>query len=263
MFPDYLIGDLDDKKRRAVQSHIADCGSCRDELESLSSVWAKLGVLPEEKPSQDLRSRFYTMLAAYKQGLNVERVRPSFRHVLTEWIMRRWPRRPASQFAAALALLVFGMAAGYWLKPANGVSADVAPLRQEMRDMQATLAMSLLDNDSAGERLRGVSLSSRMDQPGDRLLESLLQTLDTDPNPNVRLAVVDALYLFRDHPAVRRSLSESLSKQTSPLVQVALIDLIVSIREHRAVEALKSLIGSGSLNPEVEERARRGLEKLL
>jgi hypothetical protein len=137
------------------------------------------------------------------------------------------------------------------------------PLRQEMQDMRATLAMSLLDNSSASERLRGVNLSVRMDQPDERLLDSLLQTLDSDPSSNVRLAVVDALYLFRDHASVRRRLSESLSRQTNPLVQVALIDLIVNLRERQAADALKALIESDRLAPEVKLRAQQGLETLL
>ena len=129
--------------------------------------------------------------------------------------------------------------------------------------MQSTLALSLLDHGSASERLRGVSLSSRMEEPDQRLLDSLLQTLDTDPNPNVRLAVVDSLYLFHSHPTVRERLSGSLAKQTSPLVQVALIDLLVSLRERRAADALKALIENDRLDPAVKERASRGLERLL
>ena len=98
---------------------------------------------------------------------------------------------------------------------------------------------------------------------GERLLDSLLQTLDSDPSINVRVAVVDSLYLFHSHPTVRQRVSDSLAKQTSPLVQVALIDLLVNMRERRAVEALKALIDSDRLDPEVKLRASQGLEKLL
>lgn len=129
--------------------------------------------------------------------------------------------------------------------------------------MRATLAMSLLDNGSASERLRGVSLSSRMEQPDERLVGSLLQILDSDPSINVRLAVVDALYLFADHPTVRERLSGALAEQDSSLVQVALIDLLVSLRERQAAAALKSLIESERLAPEVRQRAQQGLERLL
>jgi hypothetical protein len=44
---------------------------------------------------------------------------------------------------------------------------------------------------------------------------------------------------------------------------VALIDLLVSMQERRAAEALKALIDSDRLDPEVRQRAALGLEKLL
>ena len=260
MFPDYLIGDLNEKDTLLVQAHLVDCPDCRGELESLSETWTQLGVLAEERPSEGLRSRFYTMLEAYTQGME-QQAGPV--RSFSRWLEGWWPRRPVVQFGAALLVLAVGLTAGLLVRPASYTAADITPLRQEIQAVQASLAMSLLDHGSASERLRGVSLSARMDQPDARLLDGLLETLDSDPNINVRLAVVDSLYLFRNQPAVRDRLGESLSRQTSPLVQVALIDLLVSMRERRAVEALRTLIESDRLDPEVKQRANAGLEKLL
>jgi hypothetical protein len=262
-FPDYLIGDLEPKETLMVQAHLTDCRECRGELEGLSSIWTKLGVLPEQKPSSRLRSRFYTMLEAYKQGLEQERPARTWRLAFTRWLERWWPRRTTWQLATAMLLLVFGLTAGYWLNSGSRAGDEIAPLRQEIRSMRSTLAMSLLDNGSASERLRGVNLSTRMEQPDARLLDGLLESLDNDPSINVRLAVVDALYLFADHPTVRERLSGALAEQDSPLVQMALIDLLVSLRERRAAAALKDLIESERLAPEVRQRARKGLERLL
>ncbi|MCK7541361.1 MAG: zf-HC2 domain-containing protein [Marinilabiliales bacterium] len=58
-FADYLTGDLDEAGRDEVREHIAACAACREDLENLTVVWAKLGVLPEEQPSGAVRSRFY------------------------------------------------------------------------------------------------------------------------------------------------------------------------------------------------------------
>jgi len=63
-FADYLTGDLDEAGRADIQSHILACASCRADLEDLTVVWAKLGVLPEEQPGGAVRSRFYDMLEA-------------------------------------------------------------------------------------------------------------------------------------------------------------------------------------------------------
>jgi hypothetical protein len=42
----------------------------------------------------------------------------------------------------------------------------------------------------------------------------------------------------------------------------SLIDLMVSIRERKAVDALKSLLDSEDLNPEIKDRAEQGIQKL-
>ena len=262
-FPDYLIGDLEPQEILMVQAHLADCSACRTELEGLSELWAKLGVLPEQKPSSELRSRFYTMLSAYKQGLEQRGPAQAWKLRFTRWLERWWPQRTTWQFASSLLLLILGLTAGYWLNSGGKAAAQIDPLRREIQSMRSTLAMSLLDNSSASERLRGVNLSSRMEQPDERLLDSLLQALHSDPSTNVRLAVVDALYLFADYPTVRERLSGALAEQDSPLVQVALIDLLVSLRERKAAAALKDLIESERLAPEVKQRAQQGLERLL
>ena len=61
-FSAYLTGEVDEIGREEIQNHVTECSSCRDELESLSAIWTKLGVLPEEQPGNEMRHRFYKML---------------------------------------------------------------------------------------------------------------------------------------------------------------------------------------------------------
>jgi HEAT repeat protein len=128
--------------------------------------------------------------------------------------------------------------------------------------MRQQVALSLLSRPSATERIQGIGYSAEVTDPNDTTLAALFKAVDTDPNPNVRLAAVDALYLFRDRPGVRESLVRSLSVQSYPLVQVSLIDFLVDVRETRAVEALKGLIEAGELTPEVKKRAEQGLKQI-
>jgi hypothetical protein len=79
----------------------------------------------------------------------------------------------------------------------------------------------------------------------------------------VRLSAVDALYLFSDREEVRTALPASLSRQASPLVQIALIDLLVSLKEKQAAAALKKLLADKKIIPEVEQRARSGISKII
>ncbi|MFZ2053620.1 MAG: zf-HC2 domain-containing protein [Candidatus Aminicenantales bacterium] len=264
LLADYLAGELDEKTLSEAQGHLAGCTACREELESLSAIWTKLGVLPREQPSAAMRSRFYDMLEAYKEGLEKSGTTARIYHSIPIWLSRLMPRRPVYQIALALVLIIAGLGSGYLLniRSRSAARTEVAGLRQEVDEMRRTVAVSLLKQASPSERLMGVSWSARLDRPGDEIIAALLETLDHDRNVNVRLAAVDALYLFYNYPEVKQGLVRSLAGQTSPLVQLSLIDLLVGIRERRAAEALGQLIQDEKLNPKVKKRAELGLAQL-
>lgn len=262
-FADYLVGDLDERSLAEVQAHLAACPACRQELESLSVIWTKLGVLPLEKPSAELRQRFYAMLEAYKEGAETKHGRVSLGRVFSRWLGNLMPRHPVYQLALSLALLVAGLGAGYLLNGSRAAARnEIAALHSEITDMRRAVAVSMLKQPSPSERLMGVSWSSRLESPDEKTLQALLEILNHDPNVSLRLAAIDALYLFYDNPWVKDGLIESLAGQTSPLVQISLVNLLVEIRERRAVEALEQLIQNRKLNPRVRERAELVLAKL-
>ncbi|MGH7450756.1 MAG: HEAT repeat domain-containing protein [bacterium] len=264
MFPDYLLGSVDEAAKSEIEAHLISCASCKEEVESLRALWTKLGTLPVEQPSGALRPRFYAMLAAYQQGLQHAPLKPHLRDVVNGWLERWWPRQPAFQFAFALLFLIVGVFTGYRLNaPVAHESTEITALRNEVLNMREMVTLTLLRQQSPSERLQGVSWVQRSDRPNEELLSALLHTLNYDPNVNVRLAAVDALYFFVNQPSVRQGLIQSLSRQTSPLVQIALIDLIVELREKRATEALKELMATEKINNEVKLRAEWGIQQLL
>ncbi len=252
-FADYLTGDLDEAGRDEVREHIAACAACREDLENLTVVWAKLGVLPEEQPSGAVRSRFYAMLEEFKTA---DAPRPAWR----EWFSFR---RPAFAASFSALLLLIGLGAG-WLM--NGGPAGRQNGSPASRARSRTCARRWPCRSSAGRPPRSGSRASATPpgsrEPNDATLAALFDAVDRDPNPNVRLAAVEALYLFRDRPGVRESLVKSLSVQTYPLVQVALIDFLVEVREARAAAALKALVEGDELTPEVKKRAEQGLKQI-
>jgi len=261
-FPEYWSGELDEAAKFEVESHLAICAGCREENESLNAVWTKLGALPPEQPSPALRARFYAMLEGYQQGLAQAKPVRSWREVLGTWLSRLVPRRPVFQLATAALLLILGFTGGYFLKPSPESSNEVAQLREEVHDMRQMVTVSLLKQQSASERLKGVSWSNQVMHPDPELLSALLQTMNYDPNVDVRLAAIDALNRFSTDPTVRKGLIESLPKQDSPLVQIAMIDLLVQLHERQSIDVLKQLTQDQELNRVVRERAQWGLQKL-
>jgi hypothetical protein len=271
-FPDYLTGDLKPQIVESVKEHIASCTTCRLELEELTTIWTKLGVLSDEQPSPNLRKNFYTMLESFQEGVNKEGTAlPSKKHKnrffknfgikkLYEWI---WPQHPVYQFVFTLAFLIMGFLIGSYTQSQGPRSSELELLRNQNQEMNQELTLSLLNQSSPSMRLKGVNWSSQLQQPDEKILEALIYTLNHDSNINVRLSVIDSLYLFSDYPQVKQGIIQSLPQQSSPMVQTALIDLLIDLREKKAAQSLSQLIKNNNLDPDVKKRAQSGLEKLL
>jgi len=259
--PDFLTGELSATAKNSVDAHLAVCGACAEEFHKVSETWMKLGVLPVEQPSAALRDRFYTMLEAYKEGLDARTADRKAEKAFSIREFFSW-KRPAFRFAAAAALLFVGLAGGLFVGRSGAFNEKFARLERQVDDMRQTTALSLLRQPSSSERLLGVSYSEQMRAPGEQTLTALFRILDTDPSVNVRLAVVDALFLFAKDDRVKDGLVASLGRQESPLVQVALIDLLTEAREQKAVDALKALIADDKIHPDVREKAKQGVKNL-
>jgi anti-sigma factor ChrR (cupin superfamily) len=257
--PDYLANSLNQESSIAIQSHLAMCGACRQELAILESAWTRLGVLEEAHPSPQVRTRFYAMLE--KQQLNLP-TQSANRVTLADWVEGWWPARPRWQFAFGLLLLVVGIGLGRWSLEKPKQDGDIARLRDEVGGLRELLTLSLLQQQSASERLRGVSWSSQVTQPEETVLSALLQTLNSDSNVNVRLAALEALQKFSSVQEVRQGLLHALERQKSPLVQIMLIDWLVENKERQAINVLIRMRDEPKVQPKVRERARWGLRQL-
>jgi len=270
LLADYLVGSGDEGARAEMESHLAGCASCREETASLEALWTKLAALPEEKPSSAQDARFHAMLEAYRQGMSQAQRDRSPRVRLADRLARLWPRQPALQFALAVLLFALGLVIGPSLghlqpRDLGGATTNnhaLARLREEVAGMKQLVTLSLLQQQSASERLRGVEWSYRLGHADEQVLSALLSALDSDPNVNVRLAAVDALQQFARSGFVKQGLLDSLPRQSSPLVQIELINLLVELKERESVPVLKALLQNNELNDAVRQRAEWGLQQL-
>ena len=249
-----------------ITEHLRTCESCRLETKEMTSLWTALGSITTPEPGREARERFDLMLEVYRHG--VEQTTPhTFWHGMNTWIGSWWPRQPAMQFGLAALLVGLGIAAGASLRPAQSPAAvqpgaEMIAMRNELMEMRQMVALSLMQQQSASDRLRGVNWSYQLQQPGQEVLSALLDTLMHDSNVNVRLATVDALRQFGNQPIVRRGVIEALNRPESPMVQVALIGLAVDLHEKESIGALRRLSGDQSLDIAVRERAQKGLAEL-
>ena len=262
-FADCLRGGLPDPASADLREHLASCNACRDEVGGLETLWTALGDIPAEPLHTDaMRGRFEDMLQGYVQGLDAVRstgLRAAVSSRLASW----WPQQPLVLAGVATVMLAIGVWAGGRAQPSQPPpDPDLMELRRELHDMREMLTLSLMQQQSATERLRGVSGSSQIEQPGAEIVRALLDTLMHDPNINVRLAAVDALRRFAGQDVVRDAAVRALGESSLPLLQIALIDFMVETRDTQAVDALRRLSEDATANEAVRGRAAWGLEQL-
>ena len=161
--------------------------------------------------------------------------------------------------AAGIALLIAGVAVGYWLNASNQRENELAALKQEMAETKSMM-MAMLQNDlSASKRMQGVNVAFEMKEADDDILKALAHAMENDPNTNVRLAALEALSKFINEVRVKKILVSSLSVQKDPVVQIALIQLLVKIKEKGVVQDLEKIIENEESIQAVKDEAYTGI----
>jgi hypothetical protein len=241
-----------DDEAPGLHEHLKTCAECSAEMSELGGLWLRLGDLPAPEPSHALDVRWNQTLDSL---ISAQR-----KPAAPKWTFANfWPQNPVWQAAIALACLLIGLLAGTNLPHQN---KEIAKLHEEIANTREMVALSLLQQQSATERLRGVNYTGRMQTMEPEVISALTDAVAHDPSVNVRLAAVDALSKASSSRAVLESLTASLPSQDSPMVQAALIDYLVEARDRRAVGALRQLAAQPDLNPAVLERAHFALRQL-
>jgi len=201
-------------------------------------------------PSLRLDDQFYTALANEKRqqkwGLSFS--------------LRLWDLFP--RLAAAAVLILSGFAVGYFIQSPSQ-KTEVSELTKEVSDLKEMMMLSLLEKESATQRLRAVSLTSEMDQVSEKVTKALFTTLNQDENVNVRLAALEVLKGYSKSSEVRAQLIESIAFQDSPLVQIAMAELMVTIQEKKSVDALKQLLQNENTPKEIKTKISESIKVLI
>ena len=222
-------------------------------LAGMDNLETRVSKLSFPDPSPALDDRFYQMLALQKQ-----------KAVRFDWnTFFSWPQL-APKLAFAAVALVFGLLVGYLVRPGSPASTtEMQALTQQVTDLKEMMMLSLLEKESATDRLKAVSLTQDMPAVSEKVTSALIQTLNEDENVNVRLAALDALKPYVRDSAVREQIVRSISKQTSPLVQLALADLMAQLQVKSSAKELKKIIESDGTPTEVKKRIQENLKVLI
>jgi len=274
---EYLDQSLDAGLAAVVKKHIDSCAACQQEVLEVQELLVAMKDSPSQKPTKALRDNFNTLL---QSELNMA----SMTHLLEENVSdgggeaggarangggsvgraKLLPfSSPVWKVAAAIILLVGGAWIGSVFQQKKDVQPDqLASLQKEVKEMKQVLLFSLIDDESASQRIKAVSYAEEMSNPNQDVIDALMNTLNNDKNANVRLASLYSLARWADSRIVRDSLVLSLSKQTEPIVQIVLINLLAEKRETRAIAPMKAILSNGKALKEVKDAAQKGLRVL-
>jgi hypothetical protein len=255
-------GDLDRPTETKLREHLETCESCRLEMAELSGLWERLADLPVPEASQSLHNRWQSTLAGVQAVSKPQQQRPRN----TGWkfsLAAVAANRPVWQVTSAAAILLLGVFIGTRVE--RGPSPEVAQLRQEVTSTRQLVTLSLMREQGAAERLRGVDYTTRMPVPAmdTQVVNALVQAATTDESVNVRLAAIDALTRLSGNASVRQSMVTALGKQESPMVQAALIDYLVDAKDKQALPAIQELSGNADVDPSVRQRAKTAVGQLV
>ena len=284
-----------------IDRHLGSCPRCRREAAALRETWSRLGALEldaSEVPTAELRRGFDAMLAGYRAGRGegpdaadadgaaespprrdpaaAEAKRTALGRILPLSRRQRPERastsgrlpsgapRLAAAAAALVAALALGAVGGWWLGGAGeDGTGELDGLRAEVRALHELVALSLLEQPAATDRLRGVSFGARMDRLERPVVAALVERVERDPSANVRLAAVEALAGAASDPRVRDGLIAALGTEESPIVQIALADLLLERDGRPAREAVARLLDDPDLHPDVRRHLAERLGRSI
>lgn len=133
---------------------------------------------------------------------------------------------------------------------------------QNINGQKGVMFAGLNDMESPATRINATLQVYKLKDASDDVVDVLVKTLNTDPNPNVRLAALDGLARFYQETYVRKKLVASLRKQQDPLVEIALINLLTRIKESGTLSELEKIVHDENTDKPIKDCAYSGIMQL-
>lgn len=245
---DYIDGKLSEQEKTLLQGELARNKDAYQLYEQTREVVQAMDRSAKLEPSVKLKQRFDQLLKeeiAQQKQTKTLFFSPTFYRA-----------------AAAVFLVLSGVAIGYWLNENQQHEQELMVLKGQMQEMRNMMMVKMGNQESASQRMIAVAQVMEMEKPDDEIVKVLVKTMNEDVNTNVRMAALDALSKFHQDPLVRKELVSALAKQKDPVVQIALIQLMVKMKEKGVVKDLQHLVDDAKTMKAVKDEAYSGLMKL-
>ena len=260
LFAGWMDDQLMQAERTKMEDHLAHCAACREELAVMQRTWDIMGEISTPEPSEKMRTNFLAMLGDFK---NAEQAPKGTFNKLKAHFNQIWNLQPRWPLAYSLMVALVCFCGAYWFVHSSKQEEQMQALSAQVHDLKQTMTLALLDNPSASERMRAVSYTDDMKHVDSKVIAALLETLNNDPNVNVRLTTLDALTKLANHPEVRQGLIQSITQQGSPLMQSAIADVMMKLQEKGSVKQFKELLKQKDLDNGVRTKISHTISSLI
>ncbi len=269
---DLIDGKLTGEMKEMVERQMAESTIHQREYEALKQLLAAFAQPESVVPTDELRANFSQLLAGEKQKIADNgpskhlSAETGGKKVSAQIKDQRWaPKRSVwLPIAASVALLI----GAFWLGQLTlrgrlqATEREVDRLRAEVQASNQMVMLNLLKQNSASDRIKAVGYANEMEEVDEKITRVLLNTLNFDPNINVRLAAAEALARFGDQPQLRLAVVASFAKQTEPMIQITLIALLIDWQEKRALGPMQQLMEDEAAPKIVRAKAAEGVGAL-
>ncbi|MCY1636650.1 HEAT repeat domain-containing protein [Marinifilum sp. D737] len=255
---EYLENNLNQEQANEVENHLISCENCRNEYQLTKQFLHTINDIEDEQPSANLSMNFNQLLEEEKENQRQESIQ------FTDQKENHYKFGEFLKYAAAI-LIIFGLGflLGKNLPSTNDQSMMIASLQSDLHNMKQNLTMATLKQPTSSQRLKAVNLLEEHSQADDKVLSTLVQTLQSDANVNVRMAAANALVKFSNDPLVKNAFLEALKNQKEPSLQITLINILVNLQDERAKDLLQDILNEENNLPVVKELAREGIKVFI
>lgn len=256
---DYLDQNLDSSQLGLLKSELKEMGYDINDLTALQKLVNEMDKIAVPEPSAQMSESFFAMLE--QKGNEEEELELLER--ITEFFRSIFQTNQFPRLAYATIILFFGWAIGFWLTPNTEVENQINQMSMEMQSMREVVMESMMDKPMASERLKALKMVQKSGKASENVVQTLLNTLNNDPDANVRMAAAETLLAFANQNVVRSGLIEAVLQQNSPMVQMTLVDGLVAIQDKAAIPLFENLIKNNKVHQAVKDRSREGIAKLI
>ena len=247
-------GGLSASEQDSLRSHLVNLPEeeqqkILEEVDFVEFVWGNQNLDQMQQPTPGYASEFFAALEKEKsQNMATETqiIQKSIWQSLATFLGLE---KPVWRLAAVGLVFIAGMGTQGLLKPQSDNA--ISDLESQVTQLNAMVAMSLLQKNSAAERLSGVAYSMQSTNSSDQVVNYLLTLLSNDSSSAVRLAIVQAFATYGDFYQIEDELFEKLWSQDSVMVQLQIIELLVARGSTTTLNKLNNLTNDERLLEEV------------